>query len=109
MALIFAVVSSVIGLIAGSLGMLFFGASFLSGFGIYVVTSLAGIVLGSVLIMTPRRHLLEALTEEDVLDEVWMRVAAETAMTDEEDAFQDMLNRPLSDRERRGAHDRNTG
>ncbi len=108
MALIFAVASSVVGLIAGSLSMLFFGASLLSGIGIYVLTSLGGIVLGSALIMMPRRHETAALTEEDLLDEAWRKVAAETAMTTEEDAFQNMLNTPLSERERRSGQDRDT-
>lgn len=110
MALIAAIFGSLAGVVAGIVGTLFFGASVLVGFAIYVTVSLGMIVAFSLsMLFRAKDHsMAAAAAHESQMDADWAQFSQEQGrpMTDEERAFQDGLETPLSDGDRRHKRDR---
>ena len=108
MALIAAIFGSLAGVIAGIMGTLFFGASLIVGFAIYMTVAL-GMILAfslSMLLRSNRQTLASATAYEDEMDANWAQFNQEQgrAMNDEERQFQADMETPLSegDSQRRG-------
>jgi hypothetical protein len=109
MALIAAIFGSLAGIIAGIMGTVFFGASLLVGFAIYIAVSLGMIAAfcASMLLRSNEKTLAAALHESQ-MDADWAQYSQQqgSVMTPEERQFQDDLDTPLPSGDRRRKQDR---
>lgn len=109
MALIAAVFGSFLGVIAGVIGTLFFGASLVVGFAIYVGVSMGMImVFTATMLLRPHGVHANAALYEEALDEDYKRYSEQDMRppSEAEQNFQDQLETPLSEGERRTGHDK---
>lgn len=110
MALIAAIFGSLAGVIAGIMGTVFFGASLLVGFAIYMTVSLGMIAAFSVsmLLRSDQQTLASASAYESQMDADWTQYSQEQGrpMTREERQFQDDMDTPLHKDDRRKKTDR---
>lgn len=98
MALIIAVVGSVLGVIAGLVNMLLFGASVVLGLVTYLVVSIGMIVACAISVaLSHRAPVAAGSTFEDMLDDTWTEAEAldTSAHSKDESSFQNQLDAPL--------------
>ena len=111
MALIAAVIGSLLGAVLGVISMVAFDMSFLGAFGVYMLVSLGFVfVSASALIAVPDSQSAAHGVFEDELDADWQEFEARTRrMSTDEAAFQADLDAPLTDSNRRKGEDRRKG
>ena len=111
MALIVAVLGSFVGAIAGLSATVVFGASIVFSFTVYLTVTTGLLCTWALIVVVVNQpEVVAGPTYEDALDNDWIRTeaAVREKRIQEEEAFLEQLEAPLTDRERATGRDRDS-